>query len=141
MGLRIYRRIRLARGIHLNLSKSGASLSLGTPGATLNVGPAGIRSTLGVPGTGVSYVSTVPWSKVGPADASLPDDPLLRALRARAKAEHPDLPDDEPVRLTLVLPPASRTVPPAVVRPGDYKGGQWLPAVLLVLIAVGLIAR
>lgn len=33
MGLRFFRRVRIAPGVWINLSKSGASLSLGTRGA------------------------------------------------------------------------------------------------------------
>ncbi|HXF07450.1 MAG TPA: DUF4236 domain-containing protein [Candidatus Acidoferrales bacterium] len=56
MGLRYQKRIRLAPGLTLNLSKRGVSLSVGRRGATLNVGaPGGPRATVGLPGTGLSY--------------------------------------------------------------------------------------
>ncbi|WP_439815177.1 DUF4236 domain-containing protein [Zavarzinia sp. CC-PAN008] len=55
MGLRFQKSIRILPGVRLNLSKSGISLSLGRPGATLNVGHGRTRTSLGLPGTGVSY--------------------------------------------------------------------------------------
>jgi hypothetical protein len=55
MGLRFRRRIRLLPGIAVNLSKTGASLSVGGRGGTVNFGPRGTRTTLSIPGTGISY--------------------------------------------------------------------------------------
>jgi hypothetical protein len=49
------RSIKIAPGIHLNVSKSGLSTSIGTRGATVNIGPKGTRGTVGIPGTGISY--------------------------------------------------------------------------------------
>ena len=58
MALKFRKRIKIAPGINLNLSKSGVSTSIGKPGATINVGKRGVRATLGIPGTGVSWSST-----------------------------------------------------------------------------------
>jgi hypothetical protein len=55
---RYRRRLRIARGIWFNLSKSGASLSLGGHGATVNLSKAGKTTTLGLPGFGLSYQSS-----------------------------------------------------------------------------------
>ncbi|MBW4035274.1 MAG: DUF4236 domain-containing protein [Proteobacteria bacterium] len=55
MGFRFRKRIRIAPGLGINLSKSGASVSVGGRGAMLNFGRRGKRVTIGVPGTGVSY--------------------------------------------------------------------------------------
>ncbi len=60
MGLRFFRRIRIAPGLTLNLSKSGGSLSLGVRGAHFTLGPRGARSTVGIPGTGIFYTTTMP---------------------------------------------------------------------------------
>jgi len=61
MGFRYRSSIRLARGLRINLSKSGASLSVGRPGATVNFGKRGVRTMVGLPGTGISYSETKPW--------------------------------------------------------------------------------
>ncbi len=57
MGLRFFRRIRVAPGVTLNLSKSGGSVSMGPRGAKLTVGPRGVRRTVGLPGTGLYYTA------------------------------------------------------------------------------------
>ncbi|NNM56304.1 DUF4236 domain-containing protein [Acidocella sp.] len=55
MGFRFRKRFKIAPGIRVNLSKSGASLSVGKPGSTVNFGKRGERVTTGIPGTGLSY--------------------------------------------------------------------------------------
>jgi Protein of unknown function (DUF4236) len=55
MGLRLFRRIRLAPGFTLNLSKGGISGSFGRRGAHYTVGTSGSRATVGLPGTGLFY--------------------------------------------------------------------------------------
>lgn len=55
MALRFFRRIRLAPGLSLNLSKGGGSLSFGPPGYKYTAGTAGTRRTVGLPGTGLYY--------------------------------------------------------------------------------------
>lgn len=59
--MRLFRRVRLAPGINLNLTKRGPSLSFGVRGAHLTVGRNGVRKTVGVPGTGVYYTSQKGW--------------------------------------------------------------------------------
>ena len=58
MGLRLFRRIKIAPGITLNLSKSGLSASAGVRGARVTLGPRGVRRTVGIPGTGISYTDS-----------------------------------------------------------------------------------
>jgi tetratricopeptide (TPR) repeat protein len=55
MSFRFWRRVRLAPGVTLNLSKSNASLSFGPRGAKYTVSPRGNRATAGLPGTGLFY--------------------------------------------------------------------------------------
>jgi hypothetical protein len=55
MTLRFWRRVRLAPGLRLNLSKSGASVSVGRRGAWLTSGPRGQRVTVGATGTGLFW--------------------------------------------------------------------------------------
>lgn len=55
MSFRFWRRVRLAPGVTLNLSKSTASLSLGPRGAKYTISPRGNRSTAGITGTGLFY--------------------------------------------------------------------------------------
>lgn len=55
MGFRFSRSFKIARGIKVNVGKSGLSATVGTKGAKFTMGPRGTRTTLGVPGTGVSW--------------------------------------------------------------------------------------
>jgi hypothetical protein len=57
LGLRFYRRVHLAPGLSVNLSRSGPSLSFGVRGAHVTVGRRGVTRTIGLPGTGVFYTS------------------------------------------------------------------------------------
>jgi hypothetical protein len=57
MGLRFRRRLSIAKGFYLNVSKTGTSVSLGGRGATLNLSRRGTRTTVGLPGSGLSYRS------------------------------------------------------------------------------------
>ena len=57
MSFRFWRRVRIAPGVTLNLSKTGGSLSFGVRGAHFTVGPHGKRITAGIPGTGLFYTT------------------------------------------------------------------------------------
>ncbi|HHL40505.1 MAG TPA: DUF4236 domain-containing protein [Deltaproteobacteria bacterium] len=65
MGFRFWRRIKIAPGVTLNLSKSGGSLSFGPRGAKFTVGSRGKRATVGIPGTGLFYTTTLPSGRSG----------------------------------------------------------------------------
>ncbi len=83
MAFRFWRRIRIAPGVTLNLSKSGGSLSFGPRGAKFTIGPRGRRVTMGIPGTGLFY-TTKPRSggSAGRATAPqpVPQPPLEKRL-------------------------------------------------------------
>lgn len=55
MAFRFWRRVRIAKGVTLNLSKRGVSTGFGPRGAKYTVGRRGQRATLGLPGTGMFY--------------------------------------------------------------------------------------
>ena len=55
MSFRFWRRIRIAPGVTLNMSKSTASLSFGPCGAKYTVSPRCNRVRAGLPGTGLFY--------------------------------------------------------------------------------------
>ena len=55
MPFRFRKRLRLFKGAWINLSKSGASLSVGRKGATVNLNSKGVQETVGLPGSGLSY--------------------------------------------------------------------------------------
>jgi hypothetical protein len=55
MGFRFSKRIQIMPGVRLNLSKSGASWSLGPRGASISIGKRGVYGNIGLPGTGLSW--------------------------------------------------------------------------------------
>lgn len=57
MGLRFHKTIKLGP-LNINLSKSGVGFSVGTKGARIGRTAKGnTRTTVGIPGTGISYVT------------------------------------------------------------------------------------
>jgi hypothetical protein len=57
MGFRFQKRLNILPGVRVNLSKSGASASLGPRSADVNIGRNGVTTNAGIPGTGLSYRS------------------------------------------------------------------------------------
>jgi hypothetical protein len=55
LGFRFQKRISILPGVRINLSKSGASASVGPRGADVNIGKDGVTANAGIPGTGLSY--------------------------------------------------------------------------------------
>ena len=53
MGLRYRKRVKIAPGIYINISKSGLSTTIGSRGASVNVGKNGTYINAGIPGTGL----------------------------------------------------------------------------------------
>lgn len=58
MGFRFRKTIKLFPGVRLNLSKSGVSTSIGKSGFTVNLKGEKTTTTVGIPGTGLSYRSS-----------------------------------------------------------------------------------
>ena len=58
MGWRFRKRIKLAPGLHVNLGMKGLSFTVGGAPISMNFGKRGRRTTLSLPGTGLSFVST-----------------------------------------------------------------------------------
>ena len=60
MGLRFKKSVKLGKGLKLNVSKSGLSVSAGVKGARVSMNSKGkVKGTVGLPGTGLSYSSTL----------------------------------------------------------------------------------
>lgn len=57
MGIRFQKRIKVLPGVTINASKSGLSTSLGPRGARVTVGHGQTRTTVGMPGTGLSHTT------------------------------------------------------------------------------------
>lgn len=64
MGFNFRKSLKIAPGVRLNITKKGvSSVSLGGKGARVNLGKKGMRTTVGLPGTGLSYSSYSPKQK------------------------------------------------------------------------------
>ncbi len=89
MGFRFQKRISILPGVRLNLSKSGASMSVGPRGASVNIGKRGIFGNVGIPGTGLSYRERLDKPKrkqaeqapsARPAPLQLPDKVIAKLI-------------------------------------------------------------
>ena len=59
MGVRYRKSIKIGKGMKLNFGKKGASMSFGTKGLHYTINTSGRRtSSVGIPGTGASFVSS-----------------------------------------------------------------------------------
>lgn len=80
MGFRFRKSIKLAPGVKLNIGKKGiSSLSVGKNGARVNISKKGTRTTIGLPGTGLSHSSFKPHDEkptVKKPDYTNPDNLL-----------------------------------------------------------------
>lgn len=92
MGLRFFRRVRIAPGVTINFTKTGASVSVGPRGAKTTFGKHGIRTTAGLPGTGLFYTEYHRFGgskarsrrpRVEPAAAATPRNALNLGFFAR----------------------------------------------------------
>jgi hypothetical protein len=83
MGLRFTKRIRLFKGLTLNLSKSGTSWTVGGPGASVNIRGRKVTGTVGVPGTGLSYRQTLSEGERQPAPPTAGEPYVPSARRGR----------------------------------------------------------
>ena len=73
MGLRFRRSISVAPGVKLNVNKKSVGASVGTRGARLTGNSKGQRTTsVGLPGTGLSYRSTKGPEPGGPPTGTTP---------------------------------------------------------------------
>jgi hypothetical protein len=57
MGWRFRKSIKILPGVRWNLGKKGSSVSVGRRGMSVNFSKRGTRTTVGIPGTGLSYTS------------------------------------------------------------------------------------
>lgn len=64
MGLQFRKRIKICKGVNLNISKTGVGVSVGTKGARYSMHSSGRRTaTVGLPGTGLYYTKNLSNSK------------------------------------------------------------------------------
>jgi len=75
MSFRFRRTFSLLPGLRANITKTGASLSIGPRGAKVTVGSGGVRATAGLPGTGMFWSQQI--THEGHANASPDAEPQL----------------------------------------------------------------
>lgn len=76
MGLRFRKSVSLCKGVKLNFSKTGMSVSLGTRGYHKTISTSGrVTTTVGLPGTGIYYTDT---KKIGGQNRSRNQQPTRR---------------------------------------------------------------
>ena len=64
MGFRFKKSINLGNGVRMNIGKKGIGFSAGVKGARISYGADGkVRTTSSIPGTGISYTSTLNKNK------------------------------------------------------------------------------
>ena len=66
MGWRFRRSVKIMPGVRWNISSGGSSWSFGRRGFTVNVGRRGVRTTMSIPGTGLSHTQLL-RSATGPS--------------------------------------------------------------------------
>jgi hypothetical protein len=90
MGFRFRRSFKVAPGFRLNFSKSGVSTSVGRRGLWFTMGPRGTRTTVGIPGTGLSYTeqSKLP-SPAALVDHSIATPVMPPSVASAASSETP----------------------------------------------------
>ena len=74
--MRFQKRIKILPGITLNLSRKGVSTSLGATGARVTYGHGEKRTTVGLPGTGISHSQV---KKIATAEPPQPEQENERA--------------------------------------------------------------
>ena len=53
MGIRFRKRVKIAPGVNMNITKSGSSVTVGGKGGSINIGKNGVYGNAGIPGTGI----------------------------------------------------------------------------------------
>lgn len=108
MGLRFRKTISILPGVRLNLAKSSVGVSLGVPGLRASVNSKGrLTTTVGLPGTGISYVKTKSVKKLLGGKGEKAE----KNTRAKAAPEREAVPAPEPVQQESAQPRRTPFVP------------------------------
>lgn len=76
MGAYFRKSIKIAPGVHLNLSKRGTGVSFGVKGAHISYSPTGrVTKTVGIPGTGIYFRDVESPHSKSASNASSPSTP------------------------------------------------------------------
>lgn len=108
MGFRFSKRITLLPGVRMNLSKSGASLSVGPRGASVTMGKRGVYGNVGIPGTGLSYRERLDRPSRPERVPSAPKPELPSRLMAILENDEIRFADENELPIDPSLYPAAR---------------------------------
>src|SRR6266550_2590814 len=136
---RFRRTFKIVPGVRLNLSGSGASVSLGPRGLHFTIGPHGTRTTVGLPGSGISWTAYQAYSSGNRSSSSSRPAPN-RADAPSNEATNLDDPnatviDSAPIEQLV----ANSTIDIAEALNASRSRWQLYKAVLVVLSAVSLV--
>jgi len=130
MATRFRRTLKLAPGLRLNVGKRGLSLSAGTRGAKVTFGgKGGTRTTIGLPGTGLSHTTVHSKAKAHTSAA-----PILSDVHVASNEGH-----FFAAVLSLILPGLGQLIKGDVL-----KAVIWLIAVLVgygIAVPLGFVAH
>jgi hypothetical protein len=63
MGFKFRKSIKILPGVKVNITNKGInSASIGKQGASINIGKKGVRTSVGIPGSGLSYSKHHPYT-------------------------------------------------------------------------------
>ena len=82
--MRFQKRIKILPGVTINLSRKGVSTSVGVTGARVTYGHGEKRTTIGMPGTGISHTEV---ERITPAKPPPRPTPALGALPGKPESE------------------------------------------------------
>lgn len=71
MGFRFHKQIRLGSFLRINVSKGGLSLGVGHQGVNVNLSSQGMKTSVGLPGSGLSHKRQHNWETVKEQGANL----------------------------------------------------------------------
>ena len=91
MGLRFRKSINICKGVRLNVGTKGLSVSLGMKGLHHTIHTSGrMTSTIGLPGTGLSYVKNTSWKKKKKKTEKKETEKKTSAVRQSSKTAERD---------------------------------------------------
>lgn len=123
MAIRFRRSFKVAPGVRVNISKGGVSTSIGPRGAKVTLGRGQVRTTAGLPGTGLS-VTKVHRAKKGLRRAPPAPDAQSQQLVAPSAPRRSALWWWLSVLLGALLVAAASGVFAAEIQPGSYRVGM-----------------
>ena len=129
---------KIIPGVRLNLSGSGASISLGPRGLHYTIGPHGTRTTVGLPGSGISWTAYQAYSsgnRSSPPNRPLPYPGDAESNQATSVDRSATIIDSAPIEQLV----ASSTIDIAEALNASRSRWQLYKALLVVLSAISVI--